>query len=596
MKTAIVGGGKGCRSLLEFLLERGGLTELRLDVQLVCDVRSHAPGILYAAERGIRTCSLVGEIFGLDGLELVIELTGSDHTAAEIYPRLPPGVRLMDHALARLFWDLIQLEENLSEERRQVQDILDSMPDIVMVVDQDMRIQTVNAGFTRFTGLSRTVARGHRCHDVLCNRWDTGTTREIECPFSEVLRSGKRMNRVQVLECAPGLEEHFEITITPLKNEKGEITRVVESLHPISERVRLTREVEESARRFRQFIDSARDFISMKDLEGRYVTVNAATARLFGMEKDDLIGKTVEELYPGQIAGWIAQHDREVIDKGEPINYEEVMKQDGRELHLSTVRFPLRGYDGETVGVCTISRDVTEERRLTRQLVHSDKLAAIGKLAAGVAHEINNPLTGILAFAEDLKDELADREELASDCDVIIRETLRCREIVRHLLDFAKQTRPRMGVANLNELIDNTVALVSRLAIFRDIDLENALDPGVPGVQGDQHQLQQVILNLLVNAAEGMEGRGWIRIVTGWAPDRRECFAEVSDNGPGIPEDTVGKIFEPFFSTKSTTQGLGLAVSWGIVDRHGGRIEVRNRTKGGAVFRVILPASEEERS
>ena len=596
MKTAIVGGGRGCRSLLEFLLERGGLTELHVDVRMVCDVRSHAPGARYASQRGIATTSRVEDIYRVEGLELVIELTGSDHTAAEIYHSLPTGVRLMDHALARLFWDLIQLEEKLRDERRQVQDILDGMPDIVLVVDPDMRIQTVNAGFTQFTGLSRTLARGHRCHDVLCNRWGSTSGREVECPFAEVLRSGKRMNRVQVLECVPGLEEHFEITITPLRNERGEITRVVESLHPISERVRLTREVEESARRFRQFIDSARDFISMKDLEGRYVTVNVATAELFGMEKDDLIGKTVEELYPGKIAAWIAQHDREVIEKGAPINYEEVLNQDGRELNLSTVRFPLRGYDGETVGVCTISRDVTEERRLGRQLVQADKLAAIGKLAAGVAHEINNPLTGILAFAEDLRDELCDREDLASDCDVIIRETLRCREIVRNLLDFAKQTRPRFGLASLNEVIENTVALVSRLAIFKDIRLEKALDAGLRPVHGDKHQLQQVILNLLVNAAEGMNGRGTVVIRTGWVADRRECFAEVIDEGPGIPEEMVGKIFEPFFSTKNTTQGLGLAVSWGIVDRHGGRIHVADRPEGGTVFRVSLPESEETSS
>jgi len=596
MKTAIVGGGRGCRSLLEFILERG-LVELPLDIRLVCDLQSNAPGLVYAAERGIATGSELEDVFGVPDLELVIELTGDEETADEIQRRCPPGVRVMDHDVAQIFWDLIQVQQKLEKGQRQTQRILDSIPDIVMVLDQDMRIETVNAGFSRFTGMNSSQVRGEPCYDMLCRKLKPPSVDDITCPFRQVVETGKRVEMVQVFDYVkvPGVEQHFDVTMIPLAKEHGKVAQVVETLHPINERVRLQREVEEAARRFRQFIDSARDMISIKDLEGRYTVANLATANAFGMNVEDLIGKTARELYPPSIADWISRHDQQVIERGTPISFEETLTLEDKEIDLGTVRFPLRDYKGDVVGVCTISRDITEERRLQRQLVHADKLAAIGKLAAGVAHEVNNPLTGILAYAEDLLEELKDDTERADDCRVIIRETLRCREIVRNLLDFAKQTPGRFDKTDLEKVVENTLTLVRGQATFKDIDIERRVTDGLPAVAGDERQLEQVILNLLVNAAEGMGGKGKIEISTSVIEGGTCCKVRVADNGPGIPEKTIGRVFEPFFSTKSTSHGLGLAVSWGIVEQHGGRIDVSNREEGGAMFEMILPVWEEDK-
>jgi len=594
MRTAIVGGGRGCRSLLEYILERG-LVELPLEVLMVCDLSNDAPGFVYAADRGIRTSTNLEELFRIPGLELVIELTGDEKTADDIQGRCPAGVRFMDHDVARIFWDLIHMQQTLESEKRQTHRILDSIPDIVMVLDRDMRIQTVNAGFSRFTGLNPSQAVGQFCHDVLCRRPAPPSSPDLTCPFQQVLEKGKRVDMVQVSRYVdvPGMDEHFDITMIPIEKQKGTITQVVEALHPVNERVRLIREVEMTANRFRQFIDSAHDLISIKDLEGRYEVANVAVAAFFGKNVEDLIGKTAQELYPAEIADWISEHDRKVIERGDAISFEETVELEGREVHLGTIRFPLRDYKGDVVGVCTISRDMTEERRLQRQLIQSDKLAAIGKLAAGIAHEINNPLTGILAFAEDLLEEVKDTR-WSEDCSVIVRETLRCRDIVRNLLDFGRQTTPSFENVNLKEVVENTIALVDRLAMFKDIILKRKLEGELPAVRGDKRQLQQVILNLLMNAAESMGGKGLVRLSSSITPGGRSCQIEVADNGPGIPPDAIGRVFEPFFSTKSSGQGLGLAVSWGIVERHGGRMEVENCREGGAKFRVILPVAEEE--
>jgi two-component system NtrC family sensor kinase len=151
-----------------------------------------------------------------------------------------------------------------------------------------------------------------------------------------------------------------------------------------------------------------------------------------------------------------------------------------------------------------------------------------------------------------------------------------------------------MRRCELNGVAEKTLALVERLATFKDLDIERRLDPDCPEILGDAGQLQQVVLNLLVNAAEKMPGGGELTIETGATEDGLHAYLSVADRGEGIPDEVLERIFQPFFSTKKTTQGLGLAVSWGIVERHGGRIEAGNRERGGAYFRVILPAGGDE--
>ncbi len=178
---------------------------------------------------------------------------------------------------------------------------------------------------------------------------------------------------------------------------------------------------------------------------------------------------------------------------------------------------------------------------------------------------------------------------LQEDIAIIIRETLRCRDIVRNLLDFAKQSTPKFEIVNPNSIIKQSLDLISRLPQFKDIEIEVLLDEKVPQIKADAKQIQQVILNFLINAADAMKYKGKITISTEYYRQQKKCIISVEDTGPGIPENLMDKIFEPFFSTKSTS-GLGLAVSWGIIERHHGTIEVDTAPSGGAIFRILLPA------
>ncbi len=225
-----------------------------------------------------------------------------------------------------------------------------------------------------------------------------------------------------------------------------------------------------------------------------------------------------------------------------------------------------------------------------RQLIMIEKLASIGKLAASVAHEINNPLTGILTFAEDLVDNAEQNDPCLTDYRVIRREAIRCREIVRQLLDFSRQDKPNLQPVDMNEILSHTVRFVSKQAVFRNVIIESDLRENLPTVTADPVQLEQVVLDLLVNACEAMPEGGKIMISSAVLPRTREVEVTVRDNGPGIPSEHLPQIFEPFFSTKGgKSMGIGLAVSWSIINQHGGRLEVDSKVGEGTAFRIVMP-------
>ncbi len=229
-----------------------------------------------------------------------------------------------------------------------------------------------------------------------------------------------------------------------------------------------------------------------------------------------------------------------------------------------------------------------------RQLAQADKLASVGRLAAGVAHEINNPLTGVLSYASLLRKRMDHDASACEDLDVIVRETVRCRGIIRGLLDFARPATPARKPMDLNEVVRRAVSVVMTQLTLNQVDLSLALAADLPTVPADANQIQQVVVNLLLNAADaiGAEG-GSIRATTRPGPSSSIEFL-LEDSGRGIPTEDLPRIFEPFFTTKGNQgTGLGLAVSWGIVEAHGGSLEVQSEPGQGTRFTLRLPTAAE---
>ncbi len=237
----------------------------------------------------------------------------------------------------------------------------------------------------------------------------------------------------------------------------------------------------------------------------------------------------------------------------------------------------------------------TEEiRRIHSQLFRSEKLASLGKLAAGVAHEINNPLTGILTNSSLLLEDLDKEDPRWEDVDIIVKETIRCREIVKRLLDFARQTKPQKKLANINALIENIILLVRNQTSFRNIEIEKKLDAGIPEILADTDQIQQVFINIILNAAEAMTKAGTLVIRSTVSSDGDFIKISLTDTGPGIPEANRERIFDPFFTTKEHGTGLGLSISYGIVEQHGGTISVESAMGKGSTFTIELPTRSTE--
>ena len=244
----------------------------------------------------------------------------------------------------------------------------------------------------------------------------------------------------------------------------------------------------------------------------------------------------------------------------------------------------------------------TQELRLAQaEAVRGEKLASVGLLAAGIAHELNNPLTGILTFSHLLRQKMPDGSPDAEDLDLVIRETKRCAAIIRRLLDFAREKTPEKKFADLNQIIEDTARIIERPAHLRDIEITMDLAPDLPPVWVDADLIKQVVMNMLVNAQHAIEEKGSITVRSRRCPEPRRPepgaapvpMVEVSfiDTGCGIPEKNLHRIFDPFFTSKEMGKGtgLGLSVSHGIVTAHGGAIEVESKVGEGSLFRVTLP-------
>jgi two-component system NtrC family sensor kinase len=227
------------------------------------------------------------------------------------------------------------------------------------------------------------------------------------------------------------------------------------------------------------------------------------------------------------------------------------------------------------------------------QLYHSDKLASIGRLAAGVAHEINNPLTGVLSYSSYLLKRSEGEPEMKSDLEIIVRETKRCRDIVKDLLDFARPISTDKKSVNINDVIDRALNIVASQLNFRNIVVHKQYMDSLPDVSIDDGQLQQVFINLLVNAADAIGDKGGTISLTTRTVQfqgREHVQIEVKDSGCGIAKENISKIFEPFYSTKDQRGiGLGLSVVWGIIDRHQGMIFVDSEVNKGSTFTIRLP-------
>lgn len=499
--------------------------------------------------------------------------------------------------------DVAVRTEELAASQKRYKILFDLVADSVFMVDSTGRVMAVNHREEQALGYAEADVVGRPFIELVAPRHGEVMDRL----FAKIIQ-GESQTPTQEIEVFRRSGATTVVEMDLIRIQDGELPSVLVQLRDIAERKRLeqqleeyreglehkvherTREIEETKQYLENLLENANDVIYTLDLDQRFTYVNSKV-ETWGYRKEELIGRPYVSLLSRRHRG---RRLKTTLDIGAKQVYEvEVLSRTGQARTVMVSVSPLYDPEGRISGVLGIARDMTEVKRLELQIRNSEKLASIGKLAAGVAHEVNNPLGGILNCLYNLrrKNLSPEREqEYLSSMEDGLR---RVQKIVRQLLDFSQQQAPALSATDINAVVDQVLVLTHHALVANNVELVKHLSPDLPSLMVDRHMMEQVLVNLLLNAAQAIKGGGVITIRTRMLED--VCALEVEDTGCGIPSSVLPHIFDPFFTTKGTGEGtgLGLSVSLGIIERHGGRILVDSEVGKGTVFTVCLPVVQD---
>jgi PAS domain S-box-containing protein len=392
---------------------------------------------------------------------------------------------------------------------------------------------------------------------------------------------------------------------------KDRLVRLGPAVIEALERARQRQELRHQERLLRQIIDANPSLIFVKDWDGRFVLVNQATADIYGSTVSALVGKTDADFNPNadEVAHFL-RDDRDVMSSGHPklITEEQVTNPQTRETRwFQTIKLPLRLPDDDVPKLLGVATEITERKRLEEQLLQSQKMEAVGQLAGGVAHDFNNILTAIVGYTDLLAAEFAPGDRHLEDLEEIRKAARRAAALTRQLLAFSRKQVLEPRVIDVNGIVQNLDKMLRSL-ISENIDLKTRLADDLGAARADPNQIEQVIMNLAINARDAMPEGGALTIETANATLDADYASRhvsvvpgdyvmlaVTDTGCGMDEDTKARIFEPFFTTKPPGRGTGLGLStvYGIVKQSGGNIWLYSEPGKGTTFKVYLPSVEE---
>ena len=365
-----------------------------------------------------------------------------------------------------------------------------------------------------------------------------------------------------------------------------------------------TREAEEQKRFTEKIIDSLPVSLYVVDRDMRIVAWNRnREVGGLGINREQVLGRNVFQVLVRQPRRKLEDEFVDVFRSGEIVNMEQESLFDGQKKTWKISKIPMRVDNAEVTHVITVGEDITEQKKMNEAVIHAEKLASIGRLAAGVVHEINNPLATIAACSEALTARVEDVQDEALHQDfgeylqIIRDETFRCKTITNSLLEFSHQRQAEKLAGDINQIIEQTLQLIKHHPKLGKMRVIKKLDPSLAPVYVNEGQMKQVFIALMSNSFDAMEAEGSLTIETHWGESETEhhVCVEISDTGCGIPAPHLAKIFDPFFTTKPLGRGtgLGLSVCYGIVSEHGGKIEVDSTEGVGTTFRLLLPSHQE---
>ncbi len=473
--------------------------------------------------------------------------------------------------------------------------IFDSLSYPSVVVAPDKRLMGANKKFYDTYNLSKEDLIGKKCfHSFLYK--DTPCDSK-DCSILKVLET-----RAMYTYTVKHQYKWEERVFSPIFDDDGEVAFIIFSIRDITR----TKSLENQLIGVKEFISrviySSASAIVAADRAGKIELMNSVAKELFG----DYNGgegkiKHTEQLYPPGKAKEIMKmlRNEKIGGKGKLlIPRTTIVNARGQEIEVemsAAIIYDDTGEESATMAIYNDLRDkikVEKELKFTqKQLAQSEKMASLGQLAAGVAHEINNPLTGVLFYASLLLERQDLDEGAKEDLRDIVEDANRCKNIVKGLLVYSRGADSNKNIVQINEVVEQSLKLIRDQKKFRNIKIVRYLADGMMQINADTNKLNQVIINLIINAADAMKGNGKITLNTYRDKLNQKVFLEVKDTGEGIPRENLSKIFDPFFTTKEVgkSTGLGLSIVYGIIEEHGGKISVKKTGAKGTTFVIEFP-------
>ncbi len=471
--------------------------------------------------------------------------------------------------------------------------IVESSDDAIVGMTLDGVITSWNRGAEKLFGYTFEEAIGQPIRVILPeDRYNEE---------DEVLARIKRGKSVEHFETVrvskDGRPVHVSLMVSPIRDAAGQVIGASKIARDITERKRVAEALIHSETQARAILEAASQAILIVDERGSIASVNRKTEEMFGYPREALVGQSVEVLLPENLRSRHMEHrasffrDPRVRPMGQGLDL-LACRRDGKEFPVEISLSYVETDRG--LRALAFVTDISQRRAMERATRQAERLAALGRLAAGIAHEVNNPI-GIISSRIEIM--LLDAENspllgrMTDDLKVLHRHAQRVVRIAQGLLSFARESSHELGPVDLNHLVEETLLLVEKESGKIGITIRRALTPDLPAILGDANALEQVVLNLLTNARDALGTDGVITLETDLVPGRPGTVRLiVRDTGPGIPPELLPRIFEPFFTTKREGTGLGLSISYGIVREHKGTIDVESLPGQGTTFILTFPA------
>ena len=486
-----------------------------------------------------------------------------------------------------------------------LENLLDSLEGGVLAVDRNMKVTVFNRAAEEITGLKREDVLHKECNQVL-----KGDLCRDECPVKKAMETGEPVYCYEVMITdKKGEKIPVNVSTSALRSSRGEIIGAIENFRDLTKHKGLWAKLREERNRAQQYLNIAGVIIIAIDQDGLITLINRKGCEVLGYKEGEIIGKNWfdlcvpensrekrKELFRAVMAG----HEEEGVD------YENtIITKSGEERIIAWHNTTLYDEKWEIIGTLSSGEDITKRKETEVELIRAEKLTSLGQLAASVAHEVNNPLAGILVYTTLLLKKYQDKKLQAPETENQLlkmkKELERTSGIIRNLLDFSRQSDADMRPIEVNKVVEAALLLVKHQISLEHIKLEFQFGPELPLVLAGFDQIQQVLINLLLNAIQAMPEGGQLTVTTSLAKNVRigettkdTVRIDVTDTGIGIPKENLSKLFTPFFTTKEKGKGvgLGLPVVHGIIERHKGKIEVVSEVNKGTTFTIYLEAMD----